>query len=256
MPELDDAFHLGIHMFSLVYGCYQPPELLASNKQNTERLARKLSISIDVDALCALNADVSRFQPARHKTRDALAKISPRVVACFELGVGLCLAGFSRDAAIEKSEINAGFEEALQAFADDAGVDWQLFDQLMQAAADSEVTGQDFVNGTIPRTATRIERYLRRESNVTTNRAPASKDPTRNEVLSLVARLVAALGAILLLGGVIVAIVGRSSDTTFTSFGQEFSSTSVGVALAFVGTVMVAFTFRRVLTSLDKSNGT
>ena len=54
-------------------------------------------------------------------------------------------------------------------------------------------------------------------------------------------------------GGVVVAVDGRSFDTTFKLIGQAFSSTSAGVALAFIGTVMVVFTFRCVLASLDKT---
>ncbi|HUT14295.1 MAG TPA: hypothetical protein VMY42_27665 [Thermoguttaceae bacterium] len=74
-----------------------------------------------------------------------------------------------------------------------------------------------------------------------------------NAIRSLIVRLVAVLGAVLFLGGVVVAIVGRSAETEFTLFGQEFTSTSVGVALAFIGAVVVALTFRRVLKSLDRS---
>ena len=60
------------------------------------------------------------------------------------------------------------------------------------------------------------------------------------------------LGGILIVGGILLAILGGSAQTTLTLFGNEFSSTSVGVALAFIGAVVAAVTLRRVLTSVDK----
>ncbi len=60
------------------------------------------------------------------------------------------------------------------------------------------------------------------------------------------------LGGILLLGGIGLAILGGSAQTTFTLFGNQFSSTSVGVSLAFIGAVIVIITLRRVLSSVDK----
>jgi hypothetical protein len=60
------------------------------------------------------------------------------------------------------------------------------------------------------------------------------------------------LGGILLGGGIVLAYLGNSAQTTFTLFGNQFSSTSVGVALAFMGVVLVAFVIRRILISLDR----
>jgi membrane protein implicated in regulation of membrane protease activity len=60
------------------------------------------------------------------------------------------------------------------------------------------------------------------------------------------------LGGILLVGGIVLAILGGSAQTAFTLFGNQFSSTSVGVSLAFIGAVIVVIVLRRVLTSVDK----
>jgi uncharacterized integral membrane protein len=60
------------------------------------------------------------------------------------------------------------------------------------------------------------------------------------------------LGGILLGGGIVLAYFGNTAQTTFTLFGNQFSSTSVGVALAFMGVVLVGFVIRRILISLDR----
>lgn len=60
------------------------------------------------------------------------------------------------------------------------------------------------------------------------------------------------LGGMLLVGGILLAILGGSAETSFTLLGNRFSSTSVGVALAFIGAVVVIASLRRVLSSLDR----
>ncbi len=62
------------------------------------------------------------------------------------------------------------------------------------------------------------------------------------------------LGGILFIGGIILAILGSSAESTFTLFGNEFSSTSVGVALAFIGAVLDIIIIQRVLTSVDAAS--
>ena len=69
--------------------------------------------------------------------------------------------------------------------------------------------------------------------------------------LILISVLGSLLGIVLLVGGLVLAFVQRFAETTFTLFGNKFSSTSVGVSMAFIGAVMVILTFRRVLKSLD-----
>jgi hypothetical protein len=60
------------------------------------------------------------------------------------------------------------------------------------------------------------------------------------------------LGAVLLVGGILLAILGSSAETTIKLLGSELSSTSVGVALAFIGAILVAVTLGGVLASLNK----
>jgi hypothetical protein len=71
-------------------------------------------------------------------------------------------------------------------------------------------------------------------------------------LLRLITMLAALLGAILLIGGLYLAFGGASADTKFNLFGNKFSSTSVGVSMAFIGAVLVVSTFRRVLRSVDQ----
>ena len=73
-----------------------------------------------------------------------------------------------------------------------------------------------------------------------------------SQLLRLIAVLGALLGAILLIGGLYLAFDGALAATKFNLFGNEFSSTSVGVSMAFIGAVLVVTTFRRVLRSLDR----
>jgi hypothetical protein len=60
------------------------------------------------------------------------------------------------------------------------------------------------------------------------------------------------LGAILFVGGIALAVLGKTAQTSFMLFGNQFSSTSVGVSLAFLGAVFVTLVFRRVLGGLDR----
>lgn len=59
------------------------------------------------------------------------------------------------------------------------------------------------------------------------------------------------LGIVLFVGGGVVAFAGNQAETALILFGQELSTTSVGVALAFIGVVMVVTTFRRLFGSLQ-----
>ena len=68
----------------------------------------------------------------------------------------------------------------------------------------------------------------------------------------LIIVLVSLLGAVLLIGGVAIAYFGSTAQTTFTIFGSQFSSTSVGLSLAFIGVVLVGVVLRRTLASVDR----
>jgi uncharacterized membrane protein len=70
-------------------------------------------------------------------------------------------------------------------------------------------------------------------------------------ILILISVLGSLLGIVLLVGGLVIAFVQRFAETKFTLLGNEFSSTSVGVSIAFIGAILVIATFRRVLKSLD-----
>jgi hypothetical protein len=59
------------------------------------------------------------------------------------------------------------------------------------------------------------------------------------------------MGLILLAGGVYLGATEKLAQTNFTLFGNKFDSTSVGVAVAFVGVVMIVLVIRGVLRSVD-----
>ena len=58
-------------------------------------------------------------------------------------------------------------------------------------------------------------------------------------------------GVILGIGGIVVAILGHQAETTMSFFGNEISTTSVGIGLAFLGAVVVAGAIRSILKSVD-----
>lgn len=60
----------------------------------------------------------------------------------------------------------------------------------------------------------------------------------------------ALLSAILSIGGLYLAFIKRVADTNFNLFGNEFSSTNVGVAMVFIGTLLFVLIARPVLNSL------
>jgi len=74
-------------------------------------------------------------------------------------------------------------------------------------------------------------------------------------ILILVTILGSLLGALLFIGGLFLAFAQRFAETKFTLLGNQFSSTSVGVSMAFIGAVLVIFTFRSVLRSLNHLAG-
>lgn len=73
-----------------------------------------------------------------------------------------------------------------------------------------------------------------------------------SSILRLIAVLGALLGAALLAGGIYLTFTGGLAAIKFTLFGNDFSSTSIGVAMAFIGAVLVILVFRRVLKSTDR----
>ncbi len=67
----------------------------------------------------------------------------------------------------------------------------------------------------------------------------------------MIIRFVFVLSLVAIVGGIVVAILGRTAETQLSIFGQEASSTSVGVILALLGTIVAILLFRRVMDSLS-----
>lgn len=61
----------------------------------------------------------------------------------------------------------------------------------------------------------------------------------------------ALLAAVLLAGGIYVALADKLASTTFNLLGNQFTSTSIGVSLAFIGAVLGIAAVRRILKSVD-----
>lgn len=70
--------------------------------------------------------------------------------------------------------------------------------------------------------------------------------------LRIIIFLAALLGVIFFVGGIYLALAERVASIEFILFGNRFSSTSIGVAMAFIGAVLVICVFRRVLSSIDR----
>lgn len=92
-----------------------------------------------------------------------------------------------------------------------------------------------------------------------TNRGMHLKSQTQitaaSPILLLIVLLCGFFGAILFFGGVYLALKSRIADTKLNLLGNDLSSTSVGVTIAFIGVVLCIFTFRRVLKSVDHLAG-
>jgi hypothetical protein len=77
------------------------------------------------------------------------------------------------------------------------------------------------------------------------------KDPD-SSIQRLIVWLIFVLGAVLLIGGLLAAFLRLEGQTEITLFGQKLNSAAVGVALVFIGAVMVVVTIRDVLRSLGQ----
>jgi hypothetical protein len=73
-------------------------------------------------------------------------------------------------------------------------------------------------------------------------------------VLKSLVWLVGILGGILFLGGVVTCFYRLSGQTQITLFGQQLDTTAVGVAVIFIGALMVVFTVRPILKTLESAN--
>ena len=70
-------------------------------------------------------------------------------------------------------------------------------------------------------------------------------------VLLATTALVGVLGLVLMAGGIYLGYFSRLAETDIHLFGASLKTTSVGVAVTFIGAVMVARGISRTLTSLE-----
>ena len=162
-PPLQDAIQLGVHTFSLVYYYIHPHELRDGIKNSALELAARLRVVVDFGRICDLRGDLESFVPIRDAVSRSLAQQSDRLSACFDLGAGICLAGFSRDHALARVIVQTDFEDAIRRLALKADVPWNLFDHFMNAAGDQQISGQHFVDTVVRRTIDRVEAFLKKE---------------------------------------------------------------------------------------------
>lgn len=66
----------------------------------------------------------------------------------------------------------------------------------------------------------------------------------------IILSLLGMMGVILLTGAVYLGAIDKLAHTNFRLFGNQFDSTSVGVALAFIGVVMIVIGIRGMLRSI------
>jgi len=76
---------------------------------------------------------------------------------------------------------------------------------------------------------------------------------THFDVLYLVVVAGMILGIAFIIGGIALTALGATGDTTFSFFGNTFTSQSAGVAAIFCGAVVVALTFRRVIKGVERT---
>lgn len=74
---------------------------------------------------------------------------------------------------------------------------------------------------------------------------------TLGKTWRIIAFVSCAFGIVLAIGGIVVAIIGHQAETTMKFLGNELSTTSVGIGLAFLGAVVLAVGIRRILKSVD-----
>lgn len=71
----------------------------------------------------------------------------------------------------------------------------------------------------------------------------------------ILATLSTILGLILFIGGIYLTVTERFASTELSLFGNEFSSSSIGVTMVFIGAVLIVIIFQSILRSLDRSIG-
>lgn len=69
-------------------------------------------------------------------------------------------------------------------------------------------------------------------------------------LLILMSIIGALLGIVLFSGGIALAYANRLAPTEIILFGNTFKSSSIGVALCFIGALVTVLTIRRILKSL------
>ena|SRR5271165_1359065 len=77
---------------------------------------------------------------------------------------------------------------------------------------------------------------------------------TSNDILYIIALGAMILGVCFILGGVALVYLGGTGSTTFTLFGNTFTSQNVGVASIFCGAVLAVLTFRRVVKGVERTS--
>ncbi len=64
--------------------------------------------------------------------------------------------------------------------------------------------------------------------------------------------LTAVIGGALVIGGIALAFFPRPAEVQYDLFGAQLTTTSVGVAIACFGVLLVALLVRRTLASVDR----
>ena len=79
-----------------------------------------------------------------------------------------------------------------------------------------------------------------------------SSVPTAHPTHTLIAWLTFAIIVILVIAGIALVVLGAKGNTTFSFFGNDFSSENVGIVALALAVLMVILNFRRLLKSVER----
>ncbi|AWF80360.1 hypothetical protein BTJ40_05790 [Microbulbifer sp. A4B17] len=82
----------------------------------------------------------------------------------------------------------------------------------------------------------------------------SSKQQSKSALIAKTTYLATLISSLCVIGGIYLAFFNESlAEVKFNLFGNEFSSNSLGVAIAFIGVVLIGIVLSRVLLSVDRS---
>ena len=160
LPAYRDAMHLGVNAFALCLGDRLPEKSLATFRSRVESDCEKLGVRLDVAKLAGLRGNLEKFQIHKQSISRQLRHQSTRLAACFELGVTLIAAVFSRDVTLARGTFDSQLLPALRNDAQAANVPWSILEEFIESLRDPSIDGQEIVDSVLPTVAEKIAASL------------------------------------------------------------------------------------------------